>query len=775
VLFLFQHLKGITVPVKCPECQHENPEETSFCGKCGTQLPSIENIEVTETMETPKQELTTGSTFAERYQIIEELGKGGMGRVYRALDKELNEEIALKLIKPEIARHQKSIDRFKIEIKLARKVIHKNIGRVHELMEEKGIRFITMEYVPGEDLKSFIRRSGQMAVGTTLRVARQVCEGLAEAHEMGIVHRDLKPNNIIIDKEGNARIMDFGIARSLMTKGITEKGVMISTPEYMSPEQVEGKEVDQRSDIYSLGIILYEMLAGRVPFEGDTPFTIGVKHKSESPRPPKEWNEQIPDDLSQVILKCLEKDKENRYQSVGEVRSDLESIEKGMPTTEKVVPRRKTSTSREVTVTFSLKKLWIPALLAAVLIAAGVFLWRVVPKRETLPAVKGDKPSIAVLYFENNSGKEALDHWRSGLSEMMITDLSQSKFLHILSSDRIYSLMDELNLMEKEKYSTEDLKRVASQGGVSHVIRGSFITAGDKFIINASLMNGHTAEVISSIREEGTGEVSITDSLDEISQHIKEDLNLSQEQISTDLDKELGQITTQSPEAYKYYSQGVNLHNKGRYRESIPLYERAIRMDPEFALAYRNLGIVYGNLGLAPQGRECIEKAMELKDRLSDRERLLIEGSYYDDVENTYQKAVAAYESLLEAGGDLIALQTLGAPSTLNASFLSTNLIENPYRNVRKKLGRVTRFRPETDQASRWLATGLLEAEKGFRRIRGHADLRTLHDLLRKEEAAPSDSGSKDCSGGRARTVAAFADGPCAGCDRRRRRRGFRD
>ena len=242
--------------INCPKCKSANPKSASFCADCGTQLHSSKDIEFTETVEAPKEELTTGSTFAGRYQIIEELGKGGMGRVLRALDKKLNEEVALKLIKPEIAKDKKTIERFKNELKMARKISHRNVGRMYELMEERGTHFITMEYVPGQDLKGLIRQTGQLTIGKALSIAKEICEGLEEAHRVGVVHRDLKPSNIIIDREGNASILDFGIARSIKEMGMTGAEVMIGTPEYMSPEQVEGKETDQRSDIYSLGVIL---------------------------------------------------------------------------------------------------------------------------------------------------------------------------------------------------------------------------------------------------------------------------------------------------------------------------------------------------------------------------------------------------------------------------------------------------------------------------------------------------------------------------------------
>src|SRR4030043_1803962 len=236
--------------VKCPKCHADSPETLKFCGECGTQLiPLSKNVhpEVTETLQVPIQELATGSTFANRYQIIEERGKGGMGKVYKVFDQEVQAKMALKLIKPEVSADKNTIDRFRNELKIARDVSHKNICRMYDLGRDAGSYFITMEYVSGEDLKSFIRRARQLVVGTAILIAKQVCDGLAEAHRVGVVHRDLKPGNIMIDKEGNAKIMDFGIARSISIKGITGAGVMIGTPEYMSPEQVEGKEVDQRA------------------------------------------------------------------------------------------------------------------------------------------------------------------------------------------------------------------------------------------------------------------------------------------------------------------------------------------------------------------------------------------------------------------------------------------------------------------------------------------------------------------------------------------------
>jgi serine/threonine protein kinase/tetratricopeptide (TPR) repeat protein len=316
--------------MKCSKCHFENPKDSTFCNKCGTKLPDVEDLSVslTRTIETAGDTLTRGMTFAGRYEIIESLGEGGMGAVYRAYDRKIKEEIALKVLRPEIATNKKTIERFSNEIRLARKISHRNICRMHDLNEHEGTQFITMEYVPGEDLKSFIRRAGHLSSGKAISIGKQICEGLTEAHALGVIHRDLKPQNIMIDKSGNAKIMDFGIARSLKSEGITGEGAIIGTPQYMSPEQVEGNDTDQRSDIYALGVVLYEMLTGKVPFEGESTFSIALKHRDEIPPHPMELNPELSPELSTVILKCMAKEKEKRYQSAQELHSDLNALEK---------------------------------------------------------------------------------------------------------------------------------------------------------------------------------------------------------------------------------------------------------------------------------------------------------------------------------------------------------------------------------------------------------------------------------------------------------------
>ncbi len=373
-------------------------------------LPDTVPKTFTKTLVAPSKNLDAGSVFAGRYLILEELGKGGMGSVYKAFDKEVEEKIALKMIKPEIATDEKVIQRFRNELKIARKISHKNVCRMFDLGREEDTYYIAMEYVSGEDLKSSVRRMGPLSTGKVLRFATEICEGLAEAHRLGIVHRDLKPQNIMIDRDGIARIMDFGIARSRELKGMTENGSTIGTPEYMSPEQVEGEDIDHRSDIYSMGVILYEMVTGRTPFEGKTPMSVAMKHVTEKPKEPRGLNIQISEDLSRVIMKCMEKAKARRYQSALDLLYALKEIERGIPAIERVKPARRPITSREITVSFSIRKFLIPvaAVLSAVIIGGGVWYFVLRPERSkpTSPVSVHTKENILAAAHESLRDKD---------------------------------------------------------------------------------------------------------------------------------------------------------------------------------------------------------------------------------------------------------------------------------------------------------------------------------------------------------------------------------
>jgi serine/threonine protein kinase/Tfp pilus assembly protein PilF len=327
-------------------------------------------------MPLPVRELPIGTLFAKRYLVVADLGKGGMGRVYKVLDKEINEVIALKVLKPEIASDEEIIERFRNELKLARRISQKNVcGMYHLSKDENNTHYITMEYVPGEDLKRLVRRIGQLTIGKAVFIGMQICEGLAEAHRLGVVHRDLKPQNIMIDQEGHVRIMDFGIARSLHKEGLTQADMIIGTPEYMAPEQLGGGDIDNRTDIYSLGVVLFEMLTGRLPFQGDTPLSIACKHRLELPPAPQRFNSQIPDSLNQIILRCLEKKREHRYPSAVDLYQDLKRVEQDLPSTG--MTRREDMARPAAAMPRKARRTAAAAWLLVILVlSAGYLLWR---------------------------------------------------------------------------------------------------------------------------------------------------------------------------------------------------------------------------------------------------------------------------------------------------------------------------------------------------------------------------------------------------------------
>jgi serine/threonine protein kinase len=637
--------------MECPKCHFENPEGSSFCGKCAAPLPSLEEISAspTRTLEKALDELTRGTTFAARYEVIEELGSGGMGNVYRAFDKKIEEEIALKLIRPEISSDKKTIERFRNELKVARKIAHRNVCKMYDLGEEEDTHYITMEYVPGQSLKGMIGMMGQLSAGQAVFIARQVCEGLDEAHRLGVVHRDLKPSNIIIDKEGNAHIMDFGIARSLKAEGITGAGKIIGTPEYMSPEQVDGKEADHRSDIYSLGVILYEMTTGRLPFEGDSPLSIALKHKTERPLDPSQYNAQIPEDLSQLILRCMNKDKEKRYQDAKGLLSELIRIEEGISTVEKIMLDRKPTSSKEMTVT--IKKPWMMILvLFAVAVMIGVAILYLI-SRKPVPVL--EKKMLVVLPFVNLGPSED-EYFADGLTEEITSRLSALHGLGVISrtSARMY------------KDTDKTIKQIGEDLGVDYVLEGS--VRWDR-------------------TPDGRGRVRITPQLIRVSyethlwsesfDRVIEDIFSVQSEIAEQVTRELD-ITileperntlltrpTDSLEAYDYYLKGIKCEYQGwintnpeEFDYALELLEKAIELDSDFVQAHIRISMIHSWMYFSgldrsekrlENSKSAVDRALELQPDLPEAHLAL--GYYYYRGFRDYDRASEIFEFVQKA------------------------------------------------------------------------------------------------------------------------------
>jgi len=600
----------------------------------------------TVTLQTPLPELTTGSTFAGRYQVIEELGRGGMGRVYKAFDTKIKEKVALKLIRPDVASDPDTIERFHNEIRLARRISHRNVCRMFDIGEAEGARFITMEYVHGEDLKSMIRMSGSLSLGMLLSIGKQVCDGLSEAHGLGVVHRDLKPQNIMIDKNGNAKIMDFGIARSVREKGITGPSVMVGTPEYMSPEQAEAGNVDHRSDIYSLGVILYEMATSRVPFEGGTALSIAMKHKGERPRDPRQLNPGVTADLSGVILKCLEKEPADRYQSAAALGADLDRIEKGLPTTERIVPERKPLTSREITVKLSPKKLALPALVVIGVAIIAFAVWRFIPGKKAVPVPKIAN-SVAVISFENQTGEASYDYLRKAIPNLLITNLERTGNLRVATWERLRDLLKQLK-KDDTGIITGDLGfELCRLEGIGAIVLGTFTKAGNVFVTDVKLLNAETKTILKSASSRGEGVDSILRTqIDELSGEIAKGIGSAAAQTAAGQPR-VADVTTSSMEAYHYYLRGHEEMERFDYPESLVSLKKAVEIDPTFASAYESLSVAHENMFETKASREAMEKAMANSGKATEKERLYIEADHAAYIEQDEPKAIRILEQLL--------------------------------------------------------------------------------------------------------------------------------
>jgi TolB-like protein/predicted Ser/Thr protein kinase len=463
----FLHLsEGKAMGVKCPKCQHENPDDTIYCGKCATPLKSAEEISITKTMVTPTERPQKGSTVAGRYKIIEELGRGGMGVVYKAEDTKLKRTVALKFLPPELTHIPDVKDRFMREAQAAAALDHPNICTVYEFDEAEEKTFISMAYVEGQSLRKKLE-SGPLELDEALRIATQVAQGLQIAHKKGVVHRDIKSANIMVTEDNQAKIMDFGLAR--MTGGtlLTQEGTAMGTIAYMSPEQAQGEEVDHRTDIWSLGVVLYEMFGGQLPFMGEHDQAVVYSILNKKPKPITELRSEIPVSIGQVVDKALEKNPDERYQQIDELLDDLKSISAGIVPDEIKVRLRKAKLQRR-------KRTILYASAAGLVIVIAVLaLTLFTGHTETID-------SIAVLPFENHTGDKEKEFFVDDATEDLIGQLCQISGLR-----RVISRTTAMKYKETDK----TLSEIARELNVDAVVEGAVQQAGDRVRIQVRLID----------------------------------------------------------------------------------------------------------------------------------------------------------------------------------------------------------------------------------------------------------------------------------------------
>ncbi|MDW7761904.1 MAG: protein kinase [Acidobacteriota bacterium] len=568
----------------CPRCTGENPDIQNFCGDCGTPLvdssssgDTDENLSETQIL--PGIELRTGDVFAGRYRVIELLGEGGMGRVYRVLDRKIDEEIALKLIRSEAACNRKALDRFRSELKTARRVIHKNVARVYDLNESGGIPYITMAYVRGENLRSLIRKVGRLDTAQAVPIAVQICRGLGEAHRRGIIHCDLKPQNIMIDGDGKAEIMDFGLARLASSVGLTEKGPAEGTPAYTAPEQIENRAIDHRADIYSLGVLLYEMVTGHPPFKASSAAALARKHLSEAPRDPRKANPDIPAALARIIMICLEKQPERRYRNAGEILTDLEKLVEPGPAPQ----------SRPLFLSKALR----PAAGLLVLGVAALLAFQALP-------IKSLMPSIAVQLDLRGDVEESLRQQMRGLQANTIQKLSSIPRLRVIPWETV---ADYGNPRRADKTIGKDL-------GAKYLLRLYPSADEADYRLTANLIDAPKSEILQSfiIVRPKEAYFELEDQIPVLlARALKVDL--VEEQLRTiKRGREPKNI-----EAYNHYLDGMVVYRKD-FEEAVSHFEKAIEIDPGYALAYWGLGYTYEahyNIPGGDKNREVLDRMLQ--------------------------------------------------------------------------------------------------------------------------------------------------------------------